>query len=209
MLNEARSDPHPTAGDFAGLLATLAAIKDAVPQGEDPPLANDIATLTYEGALRSHGRTRGGASRAQIPDRSTPAGNVLPVKDFARRSSSRTDGETWTERRNASQAERKCASITVRMSQEDSAQLRERAAEAEMTVSAYLRSCAFEVESLRGQVKQTLAELKDVRVASANRSAYSEMPGHHKERKSIRKWLAQIFPRHDRNRAALREALPL
>ena len=38
--------------------------------------------------------------------------------------------------------------------------MRERAAEAGLTVSAYLRSCVFEVEDLRAQVKQALAEMR-------------------------------------------------
>ena len=56
--------------------------------------------------------------------------------------------------------ERKNASVTVRLTHAENEQLRQRAAEADLTVSAYLRSCAFEVESLRSQVKQTLAELR-------------------------------------------------
>jgi hypothetical protein len=54
----------------------------------------------------------------------------------------------------------KRASITIRLSEPECAQLRQRAAEAGLTVSAYLRSCAFEVETLRTQVKQTLAQLR-------------------------------------------------
>lgn len=54
----------------------------------------------------------------------------------------------------------KCASITIRLSQTECVQLRLRANEAGMTVSAYLRSCAFEVESLRAMVKQTMAQLR-------------------------------------------------
>ena len=46
------------------------------------------------------------------------------------------------------------------MSEVESAQLRQRAAEAGLTISAYLRSCTFEAESLRAQVKETLAQLR-------------------------------------------------
>ena len=55
---------------------------------------------------------------------------------------------------------RKRASVTVRLTEGEYAQLQERATEAGMTVSGYLRSCTFEAESLRAQVKQTLAELR-------------------------------------------------
>jgi hypothetical protein len=54
----------------------------------------------------------------------------------------------------------KCASITIRLSEAECAQLRKRAAEAGLTVSAYLRSCTFEAESLRALVKDTLTQLR-------------------------------------------------
>jgi hypothetical protein len=38
--------------------------------------------------------------------------------------------------------------------------LRKRSAEAGITVSAYLRSCAFEVETLRAQVKDAVAQMR-------------------------------------------------
>jgi hypothetical protein len=46
------------------------------------------------------------------------------------------------------------------MSKAECAQLHRRAAEAGLTVSAYLRSCTFEAESLRAMVKDTLAQLR-------------------------------------------------
>jgi predicted transcriptional regulator len=46
------------------------------------------------------------------------------------------------------------------MSQAECAQLHSRAAEAGLTVSAYLRSCTFEAESLRAMVKATMAQLR-------------------------------------------------
>jgi hypothetical protein len=46
------------------------------------------------------------------------------------------------------------------MSQAECAQLHSRAAEAGLTVSAYLRSCTFEAESLRAMVKDTMAQLR-------------------------------------------------
>jgi hypothetical protein len=56
----------------------------------------------------------------------------------------------------------KDASITIRLSKAECAQLHRRAAEAGMTVSSYLRSCTFEAESLRAMVKDTLAQLRSV-----------------------------------------------
>ena len=48
------------------------------------------------------------------------------------------------------------------MSKAECAQLHRRAAEDGLTVSAYLRSCTFEAESLRAMVKDTLAQLRSV-----------------------------------------------
>jgi hypothetical protein len=57
-------------------------------------------------------------------------------------------------------SDKKCASITIRMSEGECEQLKRRAAEAGLTISAYLRSCAFEAEALRAEVKKTLAEMR-------------------------------------------------
>jgi len=46
------------------------------------------------------------------------------------------------------------------MSKAESEQLHRRAAEAGLTVSAYLRSCTIEAESLRAMVKETMAQLR-------------------------------------------------
>jgi hypothetical protein len=46
------------------------------------------------------------------------------------------------------------------MSKAECAQLHRRAAEAGLTVSAYLRSCTFEAESLRAMVRDTLAQMR-------------------------------------------------
>jgi hypothetical protein len=54
----------------------------------------------------------------------------------------------------------KSASITIRLCKAENAQLRRRATEAGLSVSAYLRSCTFEAETLRALVKDTLAQLR-------------------------------------------------
>ncbi len=58
--------------------------------------------------------------------------------------------------------DRKSASITIRMSHAECAQLRKRAAVANLSVSAYMRSCILEAEILRTQVREALAELRAV-----------------------------------------------
>jgi len=58
------------------------------------------------------------------------------------------------------EAATKSASVTIRMSDAECAQLRKRAAAANLTVSAYMRSCILEAETLRMQVREALAELR-------------------------------------------------
>jgi hypothetical protein len=76
----------------------------------------------------------------------------------------------------------KSASITIRLSKVECAQLHRRAADAGLTISAYLRSCTFEAESLRAMVKDTLAEL---RMAKAQAKPTDPEPPH-------RSWLARL-----------------
>lgn len=163
-------DRETTAGasSFAGVLAglTAPAVQPARSWTED--LQDDVATLSYESALKRHARSRGlepsegasptdlrsGSQRSEAPQQAAlfpePRDQGAPAlsEQSARASAA------------ACERNRKRASVTVRMSEAECAQLRQRAAEAGMTVSAYLRSCAFEVETLRAQVKQVVAEMR-------------------------------------------------
>jgi hypothetical protein len=56
--------------------------------------------------------------------------------------------------------ETKAVSITLRVSQQEANQLRKRAADAGLTVSAYIRSCVCEADLLRAQVKSALIEMR-------------------------------------------------
>jgi hypothetical protein len=51
--------------------------------------------------------------------------------------------------------------LTVRLTPEDCEEVRQRAKEAGMSISAYLRACALEVDQLRAQVKQMIATLRE------------------------------------------------
>lgn len=153
-----------SAHDFAGLLASLAAPpQPAVPEWNDDQLADDIATLSYEQALRTRGCNLPPASCSGEPSNSkrrlehTGASRTADEDILCGSLPSRPDRET------PAPADRclKRASITIRLSESECAQLRLRAAEAGLTVSAYLRSCTLEVESLRAQVKQALAQLRE------------------------------------------------
>jgi hypothetical protein len=110
-------------------------------------------------------------------------------------------------------AERKSASVTIRMTREECAQLQERAAAAGLTVSAYLRSCTFEAEALRAQVKQALAQFSAAAAAAPDSQGPSNATGMAKDsremsrseaRRGIRpRWWAKIFARW----VGLREAV--
>lgn len=172
---------------FAGLLAALAAPKPqkqpaAAPVG-DPlaePFQDDVVTLSYESALKTHARYRQG-NKPALPPISTAgpmagsaAESSIPTSTAAvskpeisnNKSAPPAEASATAAKRsmkgneNPLEQNRKRASVTLRMSAAECAQLQQRAAEAGMTVSAYLRSCAFEVESLRAQVKQVLSELR-------------------------------------------------
>lgn len=169
MQQTAQPAPSPSPSTFAGFLAALAEPeKKPELSWTDDALEDDVATLSYEHALRTHARYRS----ADAPDLSL-AQPVNPGKSPTRDTSPATPAatpqapsaphaDTGTAHGFSAPQDRnlKCASITIRLSPAECAQLRQRAAEAGLTVSAYLRSCTFEAESLRALVKDTMAQLR-------------------------------------------------
>jgi hypothetical protein len=178
--------------------------RKAVPAWNDDDLADDVATLSYERALRTHARYRASTPTDQLPtgqpltDQSPtqaadpepfslekpsslekpfsleeflsevgaaapqaaarPAAKLKPrgnLDSAANQSTEPNRAPTTCGERNLKEA-----SVTIRMSKAECAQLHRRADEAGLTVSAYLRSCTFEAESLREMVKETLAQLR-------------------------------------------------
>lgn len=178
MQQEPRPSPIGGASTFAGLLAAFAApassSADRKPLRDDDDLEDDFATLSYERALRTHARYRPmdacEDSLAQ-PANQGPTGIADAFLSAVTRSQktatlppaptgSKAIPETAQAQSPALERNLKLASITIRMSHEECAQLRKRAADAGLTVSAYLRSCTFEAESLRAQVKDALTQLR-------------------------------------------------
>ena len=176
----------PDSSTFAGFLSALTSPAPASQSGSwnNDALADDVTTLSYESALKSHSRykpefdplpppaaaaARDGVSSASGSLFSTAAGKPQPVE--------------------VKPGDPKSASITIRLSEAECAQLKQRAAEAGMTISAYLRSCTFEAEALRGQVKEALAQLRAA--ASANEKPAAPVVQIHKKRD----WLSRILPR--------------
>lgn len=162
------AQPHPAPASFAGLLAALTGPR-AQPASDDfESLKDDVVTLSYESALHAHARylpahepeTPVSAAANAFGGRAGEGDAAAPQKPASvAQSGIEANPEAKLEQR------RKRASVTLRMNNAERAQLEQRAAEAGLTISAYLRSCAFEVERLRSQVKQALAELRAAKAA--------------------------------------------
>jgi len=179
MQSATASAPAVPSRSFAGMLAALTApAQKAVPAWSNDGLAEDVAVLSYEHALRAHARYRPADAIAAAPQ-ATAAEPIQPasldaacadafeeIPQAASMVSSLVDADAvpFDDARRLARAapsrNLKCASVTIRLSEEECTQLRTRAAESGLTVSAYLRSCTFEAESLRAQVKEALAELR-------------------------------------------------
>ena len=180
-MQEVISDQSPqTTHDFAGLLAKLTATNPtALPDWSNEELVRDVATLSYEGALRTHARYK-------------------PADDTRMEEHLRTSRPTQPAAP-TSERERKCASVTLRMSKAECEQLRARAAEAGLSVSAYLRLCAFEAETLRAQVKEALAELRraprpNSKLAAETATQPAMVEKSESSRVSRPGWLRRIMP---------------
>lgn len=165
-------EPHsetPSAS-FARLFSSLAAHHESrVPTGaeaarreanRDEESAGDADVLSYEGALRRPARFASagvlipGSTTPQPEAAGTPARGAHPLPGTARVSEDSTSAAADPEPGVRS------ASVTLRLSRAECAQLKRRAAEAGLTVSAYIRSCTFEADRLRAQVKQAVKELR-------------------------------------------------
>lgn len=167
MPASAQASSPATVSSFASLLAGLTSPK---PQADsywnDSALADDVTTISYEQALRAHARYRptpvpldakSSASRSTsvpideqaLPPRKPPVAEHTPQRPVVFCAPPPTLEEG-----------RKSASVTIRLSEAECVLLHKRATEAGLTVSAYLRSCIFEVETLRGQVKDALSQFR-------------------------------------------------
>jgi predicted DNA binding CopG/RHH family protein len=202
MLHTGTSANASGNSSFEGLLATFAKPEQARSTDGLDELEDDVATLSYERALRSHARYRppeatdrlidpspesSGLSafeappvervHAEPPDIQTfeelaavasdlDAAPALSYEVQSHESGPAVLAQEIDEHKSTSATRPifdrnlKSASITIRLSVAECEQLRTRASEAGLTVSAYLRSCTFEAESLRAMVKDTLSKMR-------------------------------------------------
>jgi hypothetical protein len=166
MQTTAQTQPSPSATSFAGLLAALAAPPKPKPEDEALPwntaeLGEDISKLSYERALRAHARYKPSSQLGDLPQ---------PEKTAVEEAMAAASLNTEPTEKPAEPAiaappamldrDLRRASVTIRLSQTECDQLHHRAAEAGLTVSAYLRSCTFEADLLRAQVKEAVAQMR-------------------------------------------------
>ena len=157
-----------TSGSFANLLASLTGNLQKDPW-DDGTLPDDVVTITYEQALRA-GRLSQPATN-QLLDRAVHARSEAASVPVHRPSHSQPEKKQRT------------ASITIRVTSEEQAQLHARAVAAQLSVSAYLRSCIFEAEALRTQVKEALAQMQSASQITSTDS-----------RQGSRKWRKRLLP---------------
>jgi predicted DNA binding CopG/RHH family protein len=210
MQQTSAAPSTPTSASFAGLLAALTAPTPRTAWNNDD-LADDVATLSYEHALRTHARYESAApgdwAFAQPTGSGTNKRESAPGDDSddATRTETLWPAPGWQENAESESARtfsttleqsKKCASITIRLSKAECDQLRQRAAQAGLTVSAYLRSCTFEAETLRAQVRDVLAELRTVTSPAKQRAPVVT-------RRTWFEWFLRLMPRrHARQHAA-------
>ena len=151
MQQPSQTAESAPAHTFAGLIADFAVPEKKFPPAREPlPLEEDVATISYEQVLRSRNRALAEPSEttslapAQAASQEPQASLLLSPSATAGKPSPRAT---------------RSSSVTIRLSAQENQQMHLMAAEAGMTISDYLRSCVFEVESLRAQVKAALARL--------------------------------------------------
>lgn len=165
MQQPVESPSSPASANFAGMLAALAspAPEDAALPNDlsESDLGEDVVTLSYDRALRAH-------ARYMPPDRiDWPPEKAAPVEENLSPIENRTPQDSLDR-------DLRTTSVTVRLSKAECASLHRRAAEAGLTVSAYLRSCTIEAEALRAQVKEALAGMRSAAITDKPASPAKE-----------------------------------
>jgi hypothetical protein len=168
MQTSTAFEPSPardSSGDsFAAFLARLAGLPDwdadtpdqsVLPEPADAR-EEEIALLSYEHALRSTARARSIAEPVCMDSESSLAHSFVST-------AVKISGP------------RRCRA-TIRLTAAEDETLRQRAAESGLAISAYVRSCVFEVESLRAQVKQMMAEFRAVAPGPVYSAAEPQVP---------------------------------
>jgi hypothetical protein len=164
MQQSIAAQPSASPSSFAGLLAAFTQPESKkTPEWNDDGLADDVTTISYERALRAHARYKPADSGDWrfAPDGAQGSVNAQKEPPPDHESCQELPAQSNPAEQTAPDRDLRHSSVTIRLSGAERAQLQQRAAEAGLTVSSYLRSCAFEAEALRAQVKTALAELRN------------------------------------------------
>lgn len=165
----------PASPSFVGLLAALAAPdRCSGPDRSEDGLADDVAELSY-GSVRLR----------QVQAASGPRHSLQGPCDEEVISITEADQPADDDGRMRRQR------VTLRLSGSEALQLRARAAESGLTVSAYLRTCILEVESLRAQVKDALARMRAPETHGEPKTAG---PMARREPQAAHRWRNILFP---------------
>lgn len=165
MQQPAQSPPSSAPANFAGMLEALAS-----PTPEDPgaakawgksDLGDDVVKLSYDSALRARARYQTADKNEGPLTREVQTGAGI-AQDAVNLPAASPGGGLHAQASKVlrDDCDLRSASVTIRLSKAECARLHKHAAEAGVTVSAYLRSCTFEAEALRAEVKTALAELR-------------------------------------------------
>jgi hypothetical protein len=187
MQQPAQSPPSTATANFAAMLAVLASPSPedsvAAKTSSKSDLGDDVVTLSYDRALRAHARYKPADKNNWPLTREAQAGVeisqdevVLPAVTLGESLKAEANGVLRND------GDLRSVSVTIRLSKTECSRLHKHAAEAGVTVSAYLRSCTFEAESLRAEVKAALAELR-----TAASKTNQVVPG--KKRRAFGGWL--------------------
>jgi hypothetical protein len=118
----------------------------------EPPDAGSMRIFEAVSVRESQCYSETSYAETVIPEMVRPV--EPPVLQFVARPEPEVD--EWK----ASKRDLRTVSITIRLNKAECAMVHKRANEAGLTVSAYLRSCTLEADSLRAMVKNTLAKLR-------------------------------------------------
>ena len=134
---------------FASALAGFTASSRPAATVPGDGLEDDIATISYEKAVRNqpHKRVARNSSPKPSSARKQPVSIHIAQKPAPAPPA-------------APSAHRRSSSVTVRLTAAEHAQLRERATVAGISASAYLRSCLIDAEDLRAQVRNALEQFR-------------------------------------------------
>jgi hypothetical protein len=132
---------------------------------------SDADALTYEGVLRR------GAQFSRVDGLSADQAGAQAGTERVRPKVPGTNHLSPADAQAEMDAGKRRASVTLRLSRAECVQLKQRAAEAGLTVSAYIRSCTFEAETLRAQVKHAVQQLRGEQRGELRRDLRSETRG--------------------------------